>query len=191
MSKVFPDLDGELMSTPVYQRAVRSLFKRSISRPKGFRSRSTKSLSLIKDGKPEREQQTLRSRDIDDMLKRDDSKARNIVKLALLGQCDDATNSFLSNVHSLTHELIDREELLKYRSQIVSIVLESVRKLLTNLEPSMGQSQETYRFAVLQQALVSQVVTPELASLTISLWRSISTNYDRAELISCIEPFPI
>ena len=187
MSLAFPDLDAELMSTQVYQRAVRSLFRSVISRRKASESGSTKSSSSTKGRILEEKQQKLKSKSIDDMLRRDRKAMRSNVAFAVFGQYDSTMDMFFTSFSPYADRIPDQEELLSYRSQIIHAILERVRKLI---DITMGQA-EVEEIIVHQQALKSKDLKPDLASNIMELWRILSTSYDRAELMSYIQPFPL
>ena len=86
---MFP-FDAELMSSPVYQRAVQSPFRRPIWRVKGTDVDQDQQTSVKQILEMERKEQASKSESIENMIRRDKLVMGNEVKLALLGKPGDA-----------------------------------------------------------------------------------------------------
>ena len=189
MSRIFPNLDAQLMSTPVYQRAVRSLFKRSISRHKEAGDDSSTNSSLITD-RSERKEQTLKSKSIDSVLKRDQTRMASLIRVALLGQSNDASYTLWDQVWECSVE--GSQYLLQCRPQILSMIVEIINKLLANCDIILTEAQRSYVSTIAGEPRIRDHMSPELTSTAIkSLSRSFSDCLDRALLESHIAPFPI
>lgn len=143
MSIVFPGLDAELWSTPVYQRAVRSLFKRPLTRHKETQAKGSSKSSIV-GVKSELKEQALKSESIDSTLKKDRKNLAKTVNIAVMGGCNGAMDAFWTILNGKPCSELDDEERLLYRTRILSIALQSVRYMLEDPHITMPDTQKSW-----------------------------------------------
>ena len=180
LSRVFPNLDAELMSTAVYQKAVRSLFKRSTRRSqkldRTFRPENSPSRPQAQEAK----QGAMTSKNINTMLLEDQQRTRGSeINFALLGTSEKTITYFLSQLET-TFGLNNRP---KYRPEILTSLVESMQSLLKNLGTGLDASLEEEAFECRQQALPLQQFTPKLASALRKIRMTLAESQDRNDLI--------
>ena len=157
LSIVFPGLDSELWSTPVYQRAVRSLFKRSLSRHKETQTEGSSRSSVV-GIKSEMREKALRSESIDSSLKKDKQDLARIVNVAVMGGCNGAMDEFQDILDENVDLELDDEVRLHCRIRILSIALESVRYLLEDPYITMPETPKSW---TLLAQICSNRLSPE------------------------------
>ena len=140
MSIVFPGLDAELWGTPVYQRAVRSLFKRTLSRNKESEAEGISKSSVV-GITSELKEKAVKSDSIDSTLKKDRRNLARTVNLVVMGGGNGAMDAFWASLVGSHYSVLDVDD---YRIRILSIAMESVRDLLENPHITMPATHKSW-----------------------------------------------
>lgn len=163
MSIVFPDLDAELWSTAVYQRAVRSLFKRSLNRHKETQAEQSSKSSVI-GIKSELKEEVLKSESIYSTPKRDKKNWAKTVNSVVMGGGNGAMDAFWTSLVSSHYSVLDMDD---HRTRILSILMESVRDVLQNPHITMPETHKSW--TSLAQECSSRLSREEMAPVELRL----------------------
>lgn len=132
LSRVFP-FDLELMSSPVYQRAFRSLFRNPIHRTSGKHAGRNDQRRLDQDSSLPWKEQASNSTRIKRAIKKDKKYAqRHTMELALIGTTSDAKDNFTTFLRNVSLE--DIETLSLRKSDIIVETIESLQALLDTFD---------------------------------------------------------
>lgn len=187
LSRVFPSLDAELMRTPVYQRAVRSLFGRSKRRNSRSNGPVGPEGALDNPKVPELKEQASRSETIDTMLKQHERFERNEIQLAMLG----TSEVMLENLVTCLRQVHGPHPNTNIRLQICSSLEKSIKTLARVFESDVTPSQRgCISEDIFCGKLCGQVESEAIATMA-SIWAKLSKKYSRSKLASIIEPSPV
>ena len=179
ISKIFP-FDTFLMSSPVYQRAIRSLLKpyRPQSRTEIISDKAPEVKTVHR--RPEVARQVPRvaskleakmSKSIDSMLKKDRRAIKETFKLVILGEPDDTMDVFMTLLR--TTRPTDFNDMVQNRkTEIMSVVIDCIYKLLDNFEGDWQSTQQTSIDLFRQQTTAPLKITPEVSSAILRIWQS-------------------
>ncbi|MCJ1380348.1 hypothetical protein MMC17_003451 [Xylographa soralifera] len=161
--------DTELLTSPVYQRAVRALFRHSRRRDEYADRSSLKSTGTSRTLEIEAYNR-IRSEQIDDSLRENQKQMRNVIKVLLMGSANSGKLTVLEQIQA-SHRDYSRKELEAYRTEILSVVVDAMRIVLeyadeTGLKLKTDKNVEM----VLLQSHDDSELTPELLFAIESLW---------------------
>ncbi|MCJ1414340.1 hypothetical protein MMC32_000666 [Xylographa parallela] len=126
-SRMFP-FDTELLISPVYQRAVRAVFKPSRLRDKNADRDSLKSMGI--SGSIETEAYNrIRSEQIDETLRKNQKQMQNVIKVLLMGGATSGKLTIIEHIRAC-HGGYSQEELEAYRIEILWVVVDAMRIVL-------------------------------------------------------------
>ena len=164
LSKIFL-FDTVLMNSPVYQRAVRSLFKRPRlpRRTEIVSSEASKSQTIRQKLRAVSALGVEWSKIIGSMLERDRAEMRRELKLAILGQPSDAMDAFTMLSKTIYHAG-SQETLQELKIDVISIIFDYIHALLGDIEGERQLDQQSSIERFLRQAVSPANMTPELAS---------------------------
>ena len=124
---MFP-FDTELLISPVYQRAVRAVFKPSRLRDKNADRDSLKSMGI--SGSIETEAYNrIRSEQIDETLRKNQKQMQNVIKVLLMGGATSGKLTIIEHIRAC-HGGYSQEELEAYRIEILWVVVDAMRIVL-------------------------------------------------------------
>ena len=167
---MFP-FDAELLTSPVYQRAVRAVFRSSRRRDKNVAHDSLKPIGISPNFEIEAYNRT-RSEQIDDSLRENQKQIRNVIKVSLMGGANSGKLNVLEQILAY-HRSYSWKELEAYRTEILWVVLDAMRIVLEYAD-EIGPNQESEKNdkMVLPQSGDDSKPISELASAI----ESLSTN---------------
>lgn len=183
LSKVFPGLDAELMSSLVYQRAVRSLFKRASGKSALAILRSASDGALKRISTTDKRLSASVSTNIDAILEVERDLQRYQARLLLLGSSSDIMYSFLSMIKVFTGEPHNHEKLLEYRDSIVSLVVGSAKELLDTYREDLDKSHCNYVPYLRLGHPASQTIPSQLITVLKALWHA-DADYEGSAKVS-------
>ncbi|MCJ1283789.1 hypothetical protein MMC26_003120 [Xylographa opegraphella] len=161
-SKIFP-FDAELLKSPVYQRAVRAVFKPSRRRDRNIEADLIKSVGTLRHQQME-EYSRIRSEHIDDSIRENQKQMRNVIKVLLMGGTNSGKLTVLEHVRA-SHGCYSSEELKAYRREIFLVVVDAMNIVLRYAnEIGLELESETSMEMLLPQSCNDTEPMSELAS---------------------------
>ena len=167
-SSMFP-FDAELLSSLVYQRAVRAVFKPSRRRDKNTDRDSLKPTGISRNLNVEAYER-IRSEHIDDSIRENQKQTRNMIKVLLIGGTNSGKLAVLEQIQA-SHGGYPQKELEAYRTEIFSVVVDAMNIVLGYAD-EMGLTLESEKNVevVLPQSRDDFEAMSEVASAVEILW---------------------
>ena len=191
LSRIFPGLDAQLMGTLVYQRAVRSLFRRMTGRKGSPKPSNNTRLTLPRREVQESKDRNRRSEAIDRSLSYDKNTAKREVKIAVLGSSEVLLRSIFSHFPTQDDNFKLETSEAEYTSQIRSATLESIQDLLRHFGDHMSEPYASYATTCQRQMLPVNSIPGNLALAMEETWHFLSKIYHQKDLEKCVLPRPI
>ena len=165
------------MGSPVYRRAVRSLFKRSTRRGKGTDIDSVISRSSTENTIAETKQRAAKSRHIDELLQQDAMNKKDHAKVLMMGGSSATRDTFVKQMRMCYPNKYSLRELQGYRDEVISTLCDTVRSLLQHLI-ELGWDVDNYMETGLVQAIFerpsrSYHLSPEIVVGIEELWHRL------------------
>ena len=126
-SMIFP-FDTELLKSPVYQRAIRAVFKPSRRRERNMDSDPFKAEGILRNLNIEAYNR-IRSEQIDDSIRENQKQMQNVIKVLLMGHTNSGKLSVLEHIQ-VSHGGYAQEELEAYRTEILLVVVDAMNLVL-------------------------------------------------------------
>jgi hypothetical protein len=171
MSTVFL-FDAELMGSAVYQRAVRSLFRRTV-RGRGRDVDSVKLYSTTRSMTQWKKDGAARSRNIDALLKDDARRAQKDVNVLLLSGFESGQEIIMRDIQASNPPNYTISELKCFRTKVLDTLIDTISTILEYLKEESeiwGQIDQKHAETVFKQNTPSEEISLELEIAIASLW---------------------